>query len=143
MADPRITNADSHYWDVLVLRPSGSVKRYGQRVQNLARPGVDGEDFALVGLRADAFRIRIFRDCTSASEARQLEIDWNALAGTLIKYKDSDGATWDDVMVLGIVCRRQWLGWSSGYFRSGGADKSMVVADLRLKLSSEPTTEPP
>ena len=138
---PKIQMSGASAIEFMVVAGSDSVKRFGERVQPLRRPGAAGLDFQQIGEQAEPFAIRIMRDCSTVSEARQVERDLKLVRGNLVTYTDETDYEWSDVMVLDVSTRNRIAKNGTGFVKSAGNSNWRVDGSITMQLTVDPDAE--
>jgi hypothetical protein len=138
----RITNAGGDDYDVLVLRGSQSVPRaYGRKLAAISRPGSVGNEYLVVGRKPESFRVRLFRDAATDSEARNLELYFKRMEGQLVTYRDERGKDWTNVLVIRVQCFRNITPGGTGFAKDPGSSERGLWINMTMELTTEPTAE--
>jgi hypothetical protein len=81
---------------------AGKLNRQGITLREISRPGVDGQAYQDVGMRARASQVRTFGDFDTDADAEQRLRQYKALQGTLVTVVDETDQTFSNVCVLSV-----------------------------------------
>src|SRR4051794_8006119 len=99
---PSIVSNNGSGTEYSFVRLAGKVQRRGETVEEITRPGTDGQAYRLDGKRSRPSVLVGVVDLVNSSAARTLVSALQALRGTLIEVDDEWDQVNSDVMLLDV-----------------------------------------
>jgi hypothetical protein len=122
-------------FDFITLR--GTPQSQGMIVEELPRPGVDGQAYRELGRRAEPFEMIGVRDVESDAAARHWIVALRQLQGTLVTVTDDFAITTPNVMLLlAAPLERKPLLAAAGGLTTGAT--RLVILRFLMQLTQPP-----
>jgi len=126
----------SSTYDFISLR--GQPQSQGMMLEELARPGVDGQAYRQVARRAQPFQMIGVRDVADDSAARDLIVTLKSMQGQTVTVTDDFGITTPEVMLLQVeLLDRKPIVASAGGLTSGAT--RLVTLGFIMQLTQPPS----
>lgn len=81
----------------------GSPHAFGMRVEDITRPGADGNAFRQIAQRSAPYQVETLGDSTSAAGLKSLKDAYEAMKGTVVNVVDAFGNIHSNHVVLEVV----------------------------------------
>ena len=95
-------------------QPGIDFPAFGDRLEDITRPGLDGQAFVNIGKRSDPKTNISCRDFANEAAALAAVLAYELLSGTLQTVTDSSGVAFTNVLVRFVDLRMQKIGTSAG-----------------------------
>jgi hypothetical protein len=89
------------------LRVSGRPNNLAERVQDITRPGIDGQAYRRINKRARPFQVELVATLTSESALQSTVDTMFGFQGKLVTLTDDHGRSYFNVMVLDVRERQR------------------------------------
>lgn len=90
----------------------GNVPAYGEAVEDLSRPGLDGHTFRLLGKRGQQFQLTTKSTHNTASVAKNAASDYSKLQGSFVTLEKGE-LSFSQLLVVGVASDIKKIGCSS------------------------------